>query len=318
MAKETILTQTLMQRKVRHGGTAREGDKGHPTRRRNRQAQPAMDGQMRQLQEIHQTGKSNVAAHITLNHDSRFTAQQHRTLPGEVDDSVRDSGRWWTRLLRWRGDSASSGGPSIGEGVPRRASVGEPSGAALALLLAQNNARNNKRGSESAAGSVVMGGGVACVVTIDGHDGGGDYSSTPCPTGRLPTPSTSYPRGAVSRCYLAVEGRIIQPLQSSAGRPLLQVRSSVAGDNLCSGALGGGVDSAAQIIPAPCRRPHTISATSRPALGDRELVETPPKTRLLPARHVVCALLPAKKHSRSFYLSRRQPRPVGYSVTPLI
>lgn len=83
--------------------------------------------------------------------------------------------------------------------------------------------------------------------------------------------------------------------------------------------LASCVDSAAQIILAPCRRPHTISATSRPALGDRELVETPPKTRLLPARHVVCALLPAKKHSRSFYLSRRQPSPVGYSVTgPLI
>lgn len=63
------------------------------------------------------------------------------------------------------------------------------------------------------------------------------------------------------------------------------------------------VDSAAQ-IRSPWSLCHlSISATSRPELGGRELVETAPKSRLLPARHVVCALLP-EKHCLSFHLSR--------------
>jgi hypothetical protein len=67
----------------------------------------------------------------------------------------------------------------------------------------------------------------------------------------------------------------------------LQVRLLAwAGDNLCRGF--GGFSCADH--PGSLSLPHTISATTRPALGDRELVETPPKTRLLPARHVVCAL----------------------------
>jgi hypothetical protein len=57
---------------------------------------------------------------------------------------------------------------------------------------------------------------------------------------------------------------------------------------------------------------HTISATSRPKQGDRELVETPPKTRLLPARHVVCALLSEKSTVSHFILSR-EAKAFGYS-----
>jgi hypothetical protein len=66
--------------------------------------------------------------------------------------------------------------------------------------------------------------------------------------------------------------------------------------------------------PGSLSRPHTISATSRPAQGDRELVETPPKTRLLPARHVVCALLPEKSTVSHFICLAGRPW-FGYSVT---
>jgi hypothetical protein len=54
----------------------------------------------------------------------------------------------------------------------------------------------------------------------------------------------------------------------------LQVRLLArAGDNLCRGF--GGFSCADH--PGSLSLPHTISATSRPELGDRELVETPPK-----------------------------------------
>jgi hypothetical protein len=45
----------------------------------------------------------------------------------------------------------------------------------------------------------------------------------------------------------------------------------------------------------------------------------PRKTRLLPARHVVCALLPEKSTVSHFICLAGRPRPFGYSVTgPLI
>lgn len=56
---------------------------------------------------------------------------------------------------------------------------------------------------------------------------------------------------------------------------------------------------------------RTISATSRPELGDRELVETAPKTRLLPARHVVCASASWKSTGLSISFVSPVAKPFG-------
>ncbi|KAH3957467.1 hypothetical protein HBH79_210840 [Parastagonospora nodorum] len=69
---------------------------------------------------------------------------------------------------------------------------------------------------------------------------------------------------------------LMWPCASAAG-----TAPSGAGDNLCRGFGGFGGFSCAD-HPGSLSLPHTISATSRPALGDRELVETPPKVPSAP------------------------------------
>lgn len=87
-------------------------------------------------------------------------------------------------------------------------------------------------------------------------------------------------------------------LWTGGARPLcipglvLQVRVPSAGPRQGITSL---VDSAPQIILAPCRE-----------LGDRELVETAPRDPSLPARHVVCALLPLRTVAHFICLVRSQ------------
>jgi hypothetical protein len=97
-------------------------------------------------------------------------------------------------------------------------------------------------------------------------------------------------------------------MHPSDGRWCLALCASAAGTALSvlpTQGITSPVDSAAQIILAPCLWPHTISARSRPALGDRELVETAPKDPSAPGTSCTLCFSGSRAQSLISFVSRQ-------------